>query len=71
MEGSGRQGGCGLQEGRSGRVEARISVGPPEGTFACTMSAGDTHLASTAPDVRSFERVLKERLVCRVRESDP
>ena len=45
----------------NGRVEANISVGP-EGTFACTVSAGDTHLASTAPDVRSFERVLKEHL---------
>ena len=42
-------------------VEASIAVGP-EGTFACTVSAGETHLASTAPDARSFERVLKERL---------
>ncbi len=45
----------------AGAVEASIAVGP-EGTYACTVSAGDTHLASTAPDVRSFERVLKERL---------
>ncbi len=45
----------------AGAVEASIAVGP-EGTCACTVSAGDTHLASTAPDVRSFERVLKERL---------
>ena len=43
------------------QVEASIAVGP-EGTFACTVSAGETHLASTAPDARSFERVLKERL---------
>lgn len=42
-------------------VEASIAVGP-EGTCACKFSAGDAHLASTAPDVRSFERVLKERL---------
>ena len=42
-------------------VEASIAVGP-EGTYACTVSAGDTHLACTAPDVRSFERALKERL---------
>ena len=45
-----------------GPVEASISIGP-ERTFACTVSAGDTHLASTASDVRSFKRVLKERLV--------
>ena len=45
----------------AGAVEASIAVGP-EGTCACTVSAGDTHLASTAPDVRSFERVLKDRL---------
>ena len=45
----------------AGAVEASIAVGP-EGTYACTVSAGDTHLASTAPDVRSFERVLEERL---------
>ncbi len=44
-----------------GTVEASIAVGP-EGTYACTISAGDTHLASTAADVRSFERVLKQRL---------
>ena len=45
----------------AGAVEASIAVGP-EGTCACTVRAGDTHLAATAPDVRSFERVLKERL---------
>ena len=45
----------------NGPVEASVSVGP-EGTLACTVSAGDTHSASTAPDVRSFERVLEERL---------
>ena len=44
-----------------GAVEASIAVGP-EGTCACTISAGGTHLAATAPDVRSFERVLTERL---------
>ena len=42
-------------------VEASIAVGP-EGSFACTVSAGDTHLACTAPDLRAFERALKERL---------
>ena len=47
--------------GAAGAVEASIAVGPDE-TCACTVSAGDTHLASTAPDVRSFERALKERL---------
>ena len=45
----------------AGAVEASIAVGP-EGTCACTVSAGDTHLAATAPDVRSFERALTERL---------
>ena len=44
-----------------GRAEASIAVGP-EGNCACTMSAGDRHLASTAPDARSFERILKRRL---------
>ena len=42
-------------------VEGSIAVGPA-GTCACTVSVGDTHLASTAPDVRSFERVVRERL---------
>ena len=42
-------------------VEASITVGP-EGTCACTVSAGDTHLACTAPDVQSCQRVLRERL---------
>ena len=45
----------------AGAVAASIAVGP-EGTYVCTVSAGDTHLASTAPDVQSFERVLTERL---------
>ena len=45
----------------SGAVGASIAVGP-DGSCACTVSAGDTHLAATAPDVRSFERVLQERL---------
>ena len=38
----------------AGAVEASIAVGP-EGTYACTVSAGDTHLPCTAPDLRSFE----------------
>ena len=37
-----------------GLVEASIAVGP-KGTCACRTSTGDTHLASTAPDARSFE----------------
>ena len=45
----------------AGAVEASIAVGPDE-TCTCTVSAGDTHLASTAPDVRYFKRALKERL---------
>ena len=45
----------------AGEVEATVAVGP-EGTCACTLSAGDTHLACTAPDVRSFERAVRERL---------
>ncbi len=45
----------------AGEVEATVTVGP-EGTCACTVSAGDTHLACTAPDVRSFERAVRERL---------
>ena len=42
-------------------VEASIAVGP-EGTCACRVSAGETHLASTAPDAQSFEAELTERL---------
>ena len=42
-------------------VEASIAVGP-EGACACRISVGDTHLASTAPDTRSFERILRSRL---------
>ena len=45
----------------AGTVQASVAMGP-EGTCACTVSAGDTHLACTASDVRSFERVLAERL---------
>ena len=48
-----------LPDDRPGEVS--ISVGP-EGNCACRISSGDTHLASTAPDTRSFERVLKSRL---------
>ena len=44
-----------------GLVEASIAVGP-ESTCACRISTGDTHLASTAPDARSFEVALKSRL---------
>ena len=40
-------------------VEASIAVGP-DGT--CRISGSERHLASTAPDVRAFERVLKWRL---------
>ena len=42
-------------------VEVSITVGP-EGTCACRLSAGDTHLALMAPDTQSFERVLLSRL---------
>ena len=42
-------------------VEATIAVGP-DGTCACKISAGETHIAATAPDARSFEQVLKSRL---------
>ncbi len=42
-------------------VEVSVTVGP-EGTCACKISAGELHSASTAPDARSFERLLKERL---------
>ena len=42
-------------------IETSIAVGP-DGTCASRMGVGDTHLGSTAPDVRSFERVLKDRL---------
>ncbi len=45
----------------AGEVEATVAVGP-DGTCACTVSAGERHLASTAPDVRSFERAVRERL---------
>ena len=42
-------------------VEATIAVGP-DGTCACKISAGEAHVAATAPDARSFEQVLKDRL---------
>ena len=42
-------------------IETSIAVGP-EGTCACKMSVGERRLGSMAPDVRSFERVLKDRL---------
>ena len=45
----------------NGPVEAGITVGP-DGTCACRLGAGGGHLASTAPDARSFEQVLRERL---------
>ena len=42
-------------------IETTIAVGP-EGTCACKMSVGETHRGYMAPDVQSFERVLKDRL---------
>ena len=42
-------------------VKASIAVGP-EGTFACRISAGKAHVAATAADAGSFERVLEDRL---------
>ena len=42
------------------RVDTSIVVGP-EGTCACRITVGDTHLASTASDARSFQKVLKSR----------
>ena len=44
-----------------GPVETRIAVGP-EGTCACSVDAGDAHMASTAADARSFETALAECL---------
>ena len=44
-----------------GLVDAGITVGPA-GPCACRISVGDIHLASTAPDVRSFEQVLRSQL---------
>ena len=43
-------------------VQTSIAVAP-DGTYACRISAGETHLASTAPDSRSFREVLKKGLV--------
>ena len=42
-------------------VEATIAI-VSDGTCAGKISAGDTHLARTAPDAPSFERVLPERI---------
>ena len=42
-------------------VKATTVVGP-DGTCACRISAGATHLAATAPDARSFQDVLRKRL---------
>ena len=57
-----------------GPVEATIAVGP-EGTFACRITMGSRHLASTAPDAPTFESVLKRRLaevgVRGTHEADP
>ena len=47
--------------GRDNRIDVIIAVGS-EGTCACRISTADTHIASTAPDVRSFKQVLKNRL---------
>ena len=47
--------------GRDNLIDVIIAVGS-EGTCACRISTADTHIASTAPDVRSFEQVLKDRL---------
>ena len=47
--------------GRDNRIDVIIAVGS-EGTCACRISTADTHIASTAPDVRWFEQVLKDRL---------
>lgn len=43
-------------------VEASIARWDLRARFACRITAGDTHLASTAADVRSFGRVLQRRL---------
>ena len=42
-------------------VEACITAGS-DGTCACRISADGAHFASTAPDIRSYEEILKERL---------
>ena len=47
--------------GRDNLIDVIIAVGS-EGTCACRISTADTHIASTAPDVRSFKQVLKDRL---------
>ena len=43
-------------------VAATITVGP-DGTCACRITAGGVDVAATAPDVRSFEEVLRCRLL--------
>ena len=42
-------------------VAVTIAVGPDE-TCACRVSTADGHRASAAPDVRTFEQVLKSRM---------
>ncbi len=42
-------------------VETTSAIGP-EDMCACKIRTGDTHIASTAPDARSFEQVLEDRL---------
>ena len=42
-------------------VDVSIAVGL-EGNCACRIDVGDTHLASTEPDARSFDQVLQRRL---------
>lgn len=46
---------------RDDRVEATIAVGP-EGTCACKMTVGEVGVAATAPDARSLEMALREKL---------
>ena len=45
----------------NGQVEASTTVGS-DGASASRISAQVGHFASTAPDIRSFEKVLEERL---------
>ena len=42
-------------------IDVTLAVGP-DGTCACKVSTADGHLASDAPDVRAFEKVLESRL---------
>lgn len=43
------------------RAEATIAVGP-EGTCACKVTAAEARVAATAPDARSLEMMLREKL---------